>query len=166
MTGISTQLKGQIAQLRVEQRAAELGFSVSRPTTDCRYDLIVDDNQKLIRIQIKYCNGKTKSNGCYTVNLRRWAGDKRKITRNYHSHEIDYIAAYIPDIDDICLIPPTIFHNKTCLHIRISSARNNQSIGIVMFHDYVWRRSVAQPGERRIWDAKVAGAEPVTPTIL
>ena len=44
--------KGIIAQLKAELRANELGFIVSKPTTEnCRYDMIIDDGKKLNRIQ-------------------------------------------------------------------------------------------------------------------
>ena len=54
--------KGIIAQLKAELRANELGFIVSKPTTEnCRYDMIIDDGKKLNRIQIKYCSYNQKN---------------------------------------------------------------------------------------------------------
>jgi hypothetical protein len=50
----STAQKGELALLHVLQRAVENGWIVSRPTRDCRYDLVLDDGDRLYRAQVKY----------------------------------------------------------------------------------------------------------------
>ena len=40
--------------LRALQRSVEKGWLASRPTRDCRYDLVLDDGERLYRVQVKY----------------------------------------------------------------------------------------------------------------
>lgn len=45
-------------------------ITVSVPTTEqCRYDLVIDDGYRLMRVQVKTCTFKAKS-GAYEVQLR------------------------------------------------------------------------------------------------
>ena len=137
---MNTQQKGQYAQLKVEIRAAELGYIVSKPTIDTRYDLIIDDGMKLHKVQIKYGNGKSPndSDGVIVVDLRKWAGDKRTEKRSYHSDEVDAILVYIPAIDKICWIPPEIFDGRPNLYLRFLPPKNNQTKGVLMVDDFYW----------------------------
>src|SRR5207302_10256401 len=50
----STAQKVELALLRVLQRSVEKGWIASRPTRDCRYDLVLDDGERLLRVQVKY----------------------------------------------------------------------------------------------------------------
>jgi len=50
----STAQKGEIAMLRVLQRAVERGWLATRPTRDYRYDLVLDDGERVYRVQVKY----------------------------------------------------------------------------------------------------------------
>lgn len=59
-----------IAELRVAIRAIGKGMLVSRPLGDsCRYDLVLDDGDRLWRIQVKQSEFEVKP-GVYQVNLR------------------------------------------------------------------------------------------------
>lgn len=49
----STAQKGELALLRVLQRSLEKGWIASRPTRDCRYDLVSDDGERLYHVQVK-----------------------------------------------------------------------------------------------------------------
>ena len=48
----NTNTKGQLAFYKTKLRALELGYTVSIPDYNTRYDLILDDNISLKRIQI------------------------------------------------------------------------------------------------------------------
>jgi hypothetical protein len=39
------------------------------------------------------------SYGAVQVNLRRWAGNKRWITRNYEKEEVDALLVYVPRVN-------------------------------------------------------------------
>ena len=139
MGKLNTQQKGQLAQLKVEQRALEKGCMVSRPTTDARYDLIVDVGGKLQRVQIKYCSAKVStSSGSFMVDLRRWAGDKRTVTRNYTKQEIDALMIYLPATDKVYRLPASLVHEKSSITLRVAPSSNGQHKGIRMASRYEW----------------------------
>ena len=136
---MNTQSKGQAAQLKVEFRAAEKGFTVSRPTTDTRYDLIIDDGKQLLKAQIKYANGTSGHNttGSVVVALRRWAGDKRHEWRTY-GKEVDILLVYVPVVDKVCCIPPELFRDKPSLTLRYKPAKSGVKKTVHMVDDYLW----------------------------
>ena len=137
---MDTQQKGEYAQLKVQQRAVEFGFIVSVPTVDTRYDLILDDGKQLLKVQVKYADGSfNDSSGSVRLDLRRWAGDKRTETRNYQRNEVDAILVYIPKIDDICWLPPALFHDKPALSIRYEPTRSGQKANIHFASDLIWK---------------------------
>lgn len=137
---MTTQQKGQYAQLKVELRAAELGYIVSKPTVDARYDLVLDDGNQLHKVQIKYSNSKSPhgDDGVVVVELLRWAGDKRSEKRCYHSNEIDVVIAYLPIVDKLCWIPSDVFDGRPNLYLRLVPPKNNQTKGILMAEDFYW----------------------------
>jgi hypothetical protein len=135
---MNTQQKGQLSVLKVELEALRKGYLVSRPTTDARYDLVVDTGDRLYRVQVKYGDGKsTHSSGCVTVSLRHYIGNS-KTTRPYLSSEIDIIAAYVPKIDRVCWIPPEKFHGKDTIFLRLEPPKNGQTKDILMAEDFFW----------------------------
>jgi hypothetical protein len=84
----STHQKGEIAQLKVQLRAAEKGIVLSKPVVDSRYDFILDDGRRLERVQVKYASGKAPhSQGSVKINLKSWEG--RKLRRRYCANEVD-----------------------------------------------------------------------------
>jgi hypothetical protein len=63
----STQRKGEIATSRAIATFTAMGFDVSIPLTEsAAYDLIVDNGQKLARVQCKFANDRRRQ-----VDLRR-----------------------------------------------------------------------------------------------
>lgn len=123
--------KGQIGQLKVELRANELGFSVSRPTFDLRYDMILDDKKgNLCRVQIKYCDTE-------------WQHSERK---NYHdllslelknnkysNKDIDLLLVYVPRLDKILAFGPKLFHNKNRMKINLKNKNSKH-----YFKKFLW----------------------------
>jgi hypothetical protein len=96
MSTLSTEQKGQIALAKVLMEAAKKRAVVSIPTTQARYDLILDYEGRLYRVQVKYANGKSQnSQGAIRCDLR-------KRTKCYRADEVDVMMVYIPQIDKIC----------------------------------------------------------------
>ncbi len=136
---LSTQHKGQIAHIKVELRAAEKSFIVSKPTIDARYDLIVDDGDTLHRVQIKYANHHDKRiSGAVYVDLRTWPGNKKEGRKPYSADEIDAVLVYISLLDKICWIPPSLFNNKTTIVLRYEKPKNGCKSGFNLIEDYIW----------------------------
>lgn len=134
---LTTNTKGQLAVSKAEIRAFELGYLPSRPLYDARYDLIIDNGKKLIRVQVKYANGKSKnSSGSVIVKLEY--EDRKKRLYTYKETEVDVLVVYIPGIDKLCLFPREIFTSKRKLSIRLEKSKNNQKKGVIAAEDYYW----------------------------
>ena len=57
---MDTNDKAEDALLKVKPLALERNICFSAPTMpNCRYDLIVDCGERLVRAQVKYANGKS-----------------------------------------------------------------------------------------------------------
>ena len=134
---LTTNVKGQIAASKAELRALELGYISSKPIFDSRYDLILDDGKKLMRVQIKYADGKTpNSQGAIAVKLA-YQNRKRQVY-TYQNCEVDGLIVYLPKIDKLCFFKPNIFVGKTRIYIRYLKSKNNQKKGIISAEDYFW----------------------------
>jgi hypothetical protein len=132
-----SQDKGLLAQLMVELRAADCDFTVSRPTGQARYDLILDDGTRLFRVQVKYCGGKpSHSTGAYVVWLLK--GKHRERKKPYTAKEIDAVVAYIPEEDALAWLPPALFAGKSAVTIRVKKPKNGQRKGILFLKDVRW----------------------------
>lgn len=134
---MTTNIKGQLAVSKAEIRAFELGYVPSRPLYDSRYDLIIDQNNTLKRIQIKYGDGKSSnSQGAIVVKLDYENRKKNNFT--YKKSEVDALVVYIPKIEKLCYFPLEIFEGKRKLTIRIEKPKINQIKGIIFAKDYIW----------------------------
>lgn len=134
---ITTNVKGQIAVSKVELRALELGYIPSRPVFDTRYDLILDDRKRLLRVQIKYADGKL-SHSVGSVMVKLGYEDRKNHTFTYQGNEVDGLIVYIPKINKLCFLPPALFLGKIKVHIRYEPPKNNQKKGIICAQDYLW----------------------------
>jgi hypothetical protein len=137
----TTTMKGEIACTKVELRAFEKGFVISKPIIECRYDRIVDDGKRLYKVQVKYADGKhTGATGSSVVGLARRKGRRSSKAGPYYCYneEIDAVLVYVPSIDKICWFGPESFRGKTSISIRTQPAANGQTKGCVMATDYEW----------------------------
>lgn len=134
---ITSNIKGQLAVSKAEIRAFELGFIPSRPLYDSKYDLLIDDGFKILRVQIKYADGKpSTSTGAVVVKLEYV--DRQKNVHTYQNTQVDALVVYIPKINRLCYFPKKIFVNKRRLNIRISDPKNNQKQRVIFASDYYW----------------------------
>lgn len=125
-------LKGEIAELKVQLRAAEKGVLFSKTIVSARYDAIIDDGIKLERVQIKYGDGKpSHSSGCVAVELRR-----RK--RVYSELEVDALLVYIPMLDKIVRLPADKFCGKSSVYLRIKPCANYPNSRVLMVTNFLW----------------------------
>jgi hypothetical protein len=131
--------KGELATLKAETRAIEKDAVISRPTTEARYDFIVDFAGCLSRVQVKYAGGKsTSSRGNVVVDFRSRNGTRKSVSSCYKKSEIDVMLVYVPQIDKILWFGPEVFDGKSTLTIRLEAPMNNQKAGLFIASDYVW----------------------------
>jgi hypothetical protein len=129
---MNTRDKGEVARLRVMLRAAELGYVVSLPTTQVRYDLVLEKDGRFFRAQVKYADGAPgHASGSVRLALYRRG-------RLYMDGEVDLILVYLPKLDRICCFGPDLFHNRLVLQIRYEPTRSGQVQGCLMASDYFW----------------------------
>lgn len=98
MIELSSQFKGTITELQVASHLLSLGYIVSQPLVqDTKYDLIVDVNHKLIRLQVKTAriNKDNKTNDSICFNCRSTTNNVRECKQRYYSSDdVDYFATY------------------------------------------------------------------------
>src|ERR1035437_8631705 len=98
-------------------KAAGLGFRVSKPWGESsRYDLIVDNGRKLLRVQVKSAHRADEFGG-YTFHAHG------NTTRAYRSSEIDFLAAYVVPVDTWYLFPVEEFRKYKSMKLFPSSRR-------------------------------------------
>lgn len=137
---MDTNDKGEFALLKVKQIALERNILLSQPTmANCRYDLIVDCGERLVRAQVKWADGITsKCSGSVALNLRKITRGNKPGKQFYTSKEVDVLLVYLPKIDKVLWLESPYFHGRTALTIRYEPSRNCQIKGCLMAEDFVW----------------------------
>lgn len=129
---MNTVQKGEIAFLKCSLRAVELGAVLSKPTTDARYDAILDIKGDLSRVQVKYCDSPaTKSQHAIRLTLARRG-------RRYVKAEIDAILVFIPQLDRIVRLTHEHFDEKREISLRLKPSANGQVKKVRLAEDYYW----------------------------
>lgn len=126
---IHSMCRGEIAQLQVELECSRRNLIVSRPNLQVRYDLLIDDGEKISKVQIKYLNRKAGAN-CLELKIE----DKRyKNKKVYTSDQIDLLLIYVPKIDKILCLKKEDFHNKKTIRINLNNPK-----APTYFEKYLW----------------------------
>ena len=91
--------RGAVAESKVTSRLMELGFSVSIPFEEEKYDLIADYNGNLIRVQVKRV---FENDGTYRVELRtQTANSQGTYKKKYDDSDFDSFCFYNPDYEEV-----------------------------------------------------------------
>ncbi|HPM42257.1 MAG TPA: group I intron-associated PD-(D/E)XK endonuclease [Candidatus Omnitrophota bacterium] len=107
---MDTKLKADIAEAAVITMLLKRGFNVLQPVGDrLPYDLAVDINGKLLRIQVK---SAWLYNGSYTVDTRRTKTNRRQMRRSrYDGKDFDFAILYIDRLSAFYVMPVSVFAN-------------------------------------------------------
>ena len=137
---MDTNDKGEYALLKVKQLALERNISLSEPTmANCRYDLVVDCGERLVRAQVKYADARSvHSTGCIQLDLRKITRGNKRGKLFYTVKEVDVLIVYVPKIDKLLWFESLYFHNKQAIIIRYEPSKNNQTKGCIMAQDHLW----------------------------
>ena len=152
MVELTTNQKGAIAEAAIAKAAAALGVVVSRPIQDAAYDLILDVQARLLRVQCKWAVRRGDVLTAHCQRCRR--GPDGFVRRQYHRDEIDAIAIYCAELDACYLLPARMSVNRTAVQLRLGPTRNNQQRLINWAKDYEFSARlsslgpIAQLGER------------------
>jgi hypothetical protein len=86
---------GLLTELQCQAFFTNLGYNVLTPLSeDCRYDMIVDFNGILERIQVKTCHLTQNNTGIQFSTKSTRINTQESIQRKYSKEEIDYFATY------------------------------------------------------------------------
>jgi len=135
---MDTNLKGALAMSKVRTKCIELGYVLSIPELDVRYDGIVDDRNKLHKIQVKYADGMVSKDSSGSVKIKLLTQYRNRTIRHYEIGEVDALIVYLPKMDKLYWIPPEIFCGKKDLALRIEAPKNNQIKKVILASDYEW----------------------------
>jgi len=105
---MNTKLKADIAESAVITELLKRGFNVLKPIGDrLPYDLAVDVNKKLLRIQVKSAWFYREA---YKVDVRMTKTNRRKMIRKYYNeNDFDFAIIYIQDLNIFYIMPQHIF---------------------------------------------------------
>jgi len=107
---MDTKLKADIAESAVTTELLKRGFSVLQPVGDrLAYDLGVDLQGRLLRIQVKSAWFNAKDN-CYVVDGRRTKTNRRRMIRKrYSTDDFDFAIIYLADLHVFYVMPVAVF---------------------------------------------------------
>ena len=115
MNKLSTQQKGITTEMFVAARLLQLGYNVSQPLCqDSKYDLVVDVNNKLYRLQVKTARQINEDTIVFNCRSTTKNSQTNK-SRYYQENEIDYFATYWNH--EVFLIPPSQCSSEKRLHL-------------------------------------------------
>lgn len=129
---MNTKDKGNIGEAIILSEFVKRNIQVSIPFGDnARYDLIAEFNNKLNKIQIKYCSEMTKTGSI----VCKCSSSKNHIT---YKNDVDYICCYIQSWNVSVIIPIEDIGNRKMFVIRKESTKNNQNKNIHYLNDYLF----------------------------
>lgn len=118
--------KGNIGEALAIAEFTKYNIPVAIPFGDnTRYDLIADFNNKLNRIQVKYCSQVTLNDSivCPCASSTNHTTNKHYST---YENEVDYFVFYIVIWDVLLLVPMDKIGSKKSITFRNSLPQTNQ----------------------------------------
>jgi len=110
--------RGEWAELCFMARAAGLGLRVSKPYGDsASYDVGVEHNGKILRVQVKSTIYRRRGVESYSLNVH---GPRRQL---YDKRAVDFFAVYLIPIDTWYILPFEKVGGNFSLHITPGSKR-------------------------------------------
>jgi hypothetical protein len=161
---LSSDQKGSIAETAVIHEAVKLGIGVLKPVNDgLRYDLVLDIDERLVRVQVKWASRKADVIDVRCYSSRRSAAGF--VRRPYTLREIDAVVAYCPELGRCYFLPLDDFGERTEIRLRLAKARNNQEAGVNRAEDYEFAARLGEPGAVAQLGERVAGSHEVRGSI-
>lgn len=131
--------KGDVGETRIISEMCKRGYKVALPFgQDWKYDLIVDRNGKLERIQVKSANSR---NNCISVNAySNTRKNGKSVERRYKVDEIDWVAVYGIDTDECYFVPSKELDNgkgeTKVISLRLVPTKNKQQKNVRWARDF------------------------------
>jgi hypothetical protein len=149
-----TKSVGDLSELIVALELARAGYSVSMPLGENRrYDLIIDDGDRLSRVQVK--TGRLR-NGVILFNTYSSHCHRKGVACRPYTDQIDSFGIYCPDVSSVYLVP-IADTTPTSGSLRVQATKNGQGSRVRWAEPYLI--AVARPAKLVVG---VAGADGVT----
>jgi hypothetical protein len=130
-----TKIKGLTTELQCQLFFTQLGYNVSVPLgEDCRYDMIVDFDGVLCRIQVKTCHINSTNTGIEFATRSTQVNATCNITKTYSKEEIDYFATfwnnqcYLVKVEECSTTKTLRFENKRVNQVPICFIEDYEAI--------------------------------------
>ena len=126
MIELTPSQKGAAAEAQITAAVIQLGLTVLRPLCEGRrYDLVVDLEPKLLRVQCKLAQ---LVGGVLSIRLQtsRYTPSGYVFT-TYSPQQIDAVGAYSAELNRCFLLPISEVAGRRGVHLRIEPSRNNQA---------------------------------------
>lgn len=133
---MDTKLKGDIAEQAVVLYALRSGWGVLRPIGDrLAYDIVLDINGILVKIQVKAAWFDAKRNN-YVVDNRRTKTNRRIMIREkYDLHDFDFAVVFIEDLNIFYVFPCEVFISYASEIHLVESARRQRKPKSAIYRD-------------------------------
>jgi Holliday junction resolvase-like predicted endonuclease len=130
--------KGDTAEMMVAADLVKRGYRIAFPYgEDSDYDLIVEREGRLERIQVKYTESR---DGVVTVRTRSHSltSGRVRTTKRYTAKMIEWLAVY-DRVTDRCYYVPAgeLGTGRSLMHLRLGPALNGQRARINWARDYL-----------------------------
>lgn len=127
--------KGIITEQKIISKLLELGFEVSKPIGDnCRYDIILDHNNKLYRGQ---CKTGRKRKGTILFNTSSSRLNSRKTYQKNYIGAADYFIVYCWENQNYYFFPIGNTTPSRQVGLREDKLKNNQIKNIIFAKDFL-----------------------------
>ena len=134
----NTTRKGEVTETAILARLVQLGYRcLIAWGHDNRYDIAIDDDGKLVRVQCKTAR-YIEDGGCFEFNTAityARVGGKPHVRKGYRG-EADYFGVYSPDTSKVYLIPVDEVPLCSKAKLRLNVAKNNQQKGVKWAQDF------------------------------
>lgn len=122
----TTNQKGLITEMSVALYLIKMGYQVSQPlNVDCKYDLLLDVNNKILKLQVKTSHLSNTTKNSIQFNCRSITGRKANNqlkTSLYTKDDIDYFATIWNE--QLYLIPVEHCSATKTLHLSKENGRS------------------------------------------
>lgn len=103
---------GLITELSCQLYLSQLGYNICTPLCeDCRYDMIVDFNGILKKIQVKTCRENNNKTGIEFSTASTRSNSSGIVRQKYSENDVDYFATFY---DNKCYLIKNIY-SSTCI---------------------------------------------------
>lgn len=134
---MNSKSKGNLGEIKVASEFIKYGCMVSFPFGDnARYDLVVDMNGELKKVQVKYAASKNANGAwrCMCVSSTNHTTNKKL---DKYKNDVDIMAYYIPELDICIMFNIEEIGDKTSIHVRNEAPLNSQN-NVIYIKDHTF----------------------------